>query len=48
MKNIDDDKQVVRKPADRFLAELGVPFDDEGPYVVVRVSDASNFTSVNT
>lgn len=27
---------VVRKPADRFLAELGVPFEDEGAFVVVR------------
>ncbi|KAI1793416.1 Thi4-domain-containing protein [Ganoderma leucocontextum] len=27
---------VVRKPADRFLTELGVPFEDEGPFVVVR------------
>ncbi|TBU62264.1 Thi4-domain-containing protein [Dichomitus squalens] len=27
---------VVRKPADRFLAELGVPFEDEGPFVVVK------------
>ena len=26
---------VVRKPADAFLAELGVPYDDEGDYVVV-------------
>ncbi|KAJ1309324.1 hypothetical protein OPQ81_004985 [Rhizoctonia solani] len=34
---------VVRKPADRFLAELGVPFEDEGPYVVVR--HAAMFTS---
>lgn len=32
----------MRKPADRFLAELGVPFDDEGPYVVVRVSTRSS------
>ncbi|QRW02363.1 hypothetical protein RhiLY_01361 [Ceratobasidium sp. AG-Ba] len=34
---------VVRKPADRFLTELGVPFEDEGPYVVVR--HAAMFTS---
>lgn len=27
---------VVRKPADAFLAELGVPFEDEGDFVVVR------------
>jgi ribulose 1,5-bisphosphate synthetase/thiazole synthase len=24
---------VVRKPADNFLRELGVPFEDEGDYV---------------
>ncbi|CUA68909.1 Thiamine thiazole synthase [Rhizoctonia solani] len=34
---------VVRKPADRFLTELGVPFEDEGSYVVVR--HAAMFTS---
>ena len=28
--------QVVRKPADRFLEELGVPFEDEGAFVVVK------------
>ncbi|ETW81714.1 hypothetical protein HETIRDRAFT_440039 [Heterobasidion irregulare TC 32-1] len=27
---------VVRKPADRFLEELGVPFEDEGAFVVVK------------
>ena len=27
---------VVRKPADRFLTELGVPFEDEGAFVVVK------------
>jgi cysteine-dependent adenosine diphosphate thiazole synthase len=27
---------VVRKPAHEFIAELGVPFDDEGDYVVVK------------
>lgn len=27
---------VVRKPADRFLTELGVPFEDEGNFVVVK------------
>lgn len=26
---------VVRKPADNFLTELGVPFEDEGDYVSV-------------
>ncbi|PIL22497.1 hypothetical protein GSI_15186 [Ganoderma sinense ZZ0214-1] len=34
---------VVRKPADRFLTELGVPFEDEGAFVVVR--HAALFTS---
>lgn len=27
---------VVRKPADKFLREIGVPYEDEGNYVVVR------------
>lgn len=27
---------VVRKPADRFLEEVGVPFEDEGDFVVVK------------
>lgn len=35
--------QVVRKPADQFLKELGVPFEDEGPFVVVK--HAALFTS---
>lgn len=34
---------MVRKPADRFLTELGVPFEDEGPFVVVK--HAALFTS---
>lgn len=34
---------VVRKPADRFLSEVGVPFEDEGPFVVVK--HAALFTS---
>jgi len=34
---------VMRKPADAFLTELGVPFDDEGSYVVVK--HAALFTS---
>ncbi|EGN98203.1 hypothetical protein SERLA73DRAFT_183120 [Serpula lacrymans var. lacrymans S7.3] len=34
---------VVRKPADRFLQELGVPFEDEGNFVVVK--HAALFTS---
>jgi thiamine thiazole synthase len=27
---------VMRKPADAFLAELGVSYDDEGDFVVVK------------
>ena len=27
---------VVRKPADEFLDELEVPYDDKGDYVVVK------------
>ncbi|CAL1712604.1 unnamed protein product [Somion occarium] len=34
---------VVRKPADRFLEELGVPYEDEGAFVVVK--HAALFTS---
>ncbi|GAA6010913.1 hypothetical protein JCM11491_004597 [Sporobolomyces phaffii] len=34
---------VIRKPADKFLTELGVPFEDEGEYVVVK--HAAMFTS---
>ncbi|KAF2461827.1 thiazole biosynthesis enzyme [Lineolata rhizophorae] len=34
---------VMRKPADAFLRELGVPFDDEGAFVVVK--HAALFTS---
>ncbi|PKS08515.1 hypothetical protein jhhlp_004900 [Lomentospora prolificans] len=34
---------VMRKPADAFLAELGVPFEDEGDFVVVK--HAALFTS---
>jgi hypothetical protein len=34
---------VVRKPADRFLQEIGVPFEDEGAFVVVK--HAALFTS---
>ncbi|KAH9936387.1 Thi4 family-domain-containing protein [Fomitopsis serialis] len=34
---------VVRKPADRFLTEIGVPFEDEGAFVVVK--HAALFTS---
>ena len=35
--------QIIRKPADKFLVELGVPFEDEGAYVVVK--HAALFTS---
>ncbi|KAI1279760.1 STI35 protein [Xylaria sp. FL0933] len=34
---------VMRKPADKFLSELGIPFEDEGSYVVVK--HAALFTS---
>ncbi|GAP87870.2 putative thiazole biosynthetic enzyme [Rosellinia necatrix] len=34
---------VMRKPADGFLRELGVAYEDEGPYVVVK--HAALFTS---
>lgn len=34
---------VMRKPADVFLTDLGVPFEDEGDYVVVK--HAALFTS---
>jgi thiamine thiazole synthase len=34
---------VMRKPADAFLRELGVPYEDEGAYVVVK--HAALFTS---
>ena len=34
---------VVRKPADRFLLELGIPFEDEGTFVVIK--HAALFTS---
>jgi len=34
---------VMRKPADAFLNEVGVPFEDEGDFVVVR--HAALFTS---
>jgi thiamine thiazole synthase len=27
---------VMRKPADAFLTELGIPYDDEGDFVVVK------------
>jgi thiamine thiazole synthase len=35
--------QVVRKPGDAFLRELGVPYEDEGDFVVVK--HAALFTS---
>lgn len=34
---------IMRKPADKFLSDLGVPFEDEGHYVVVK--HAALFTS---
>ncbi|KAJ3758615.1 thiazole biosynthetic enzyme [Lentinula raphanica] len=34
---------VIRKPANRFLQEIGVPYEDEGAYVVVK--HAALFTS---
>jgi thiamine thiazole synthase len=34
---------VIRKPADRFLRQLGVDYEDEGSYVVVK--HAALFTS---
>jgi ribulose 1,5-bisphosphate synthetase/thiazole synthase len=34
---------VIRKPAHNLLVEIGVPFDDEGAYVVVK--HAALFTS---
>ncbi|KAG5648416.1 hypothetical protein DXG03_004990 [Asterophora parasitica] len=36
-------RQVIRKPADRFLRELGVEYEDEGGFVVVK--HAALFTS---
>lgn len=34
---------IMRKPADAFLREIGVPYEDEGNYVVVK--HAALFTS---
>jgi len=34
---------VIRKPADNFLREIGVPYEDEGSFVVVK--HAALFTS---
>ena len=34
---------IMRKPADAFLSDLGVPYEDEGNYVVVK--HAALFTS---
>lgn len=34
---------VMRKPADAFLRELGIPYEDEGTHVVVK--HAALFTS---
>lgn len=36
-------QMVIRKPAHNLLVEIGVPFDDEGSYVVVK--HAALFTS---
>jgi thiamine thiazole synthase len=27
---------VMRKPAEAFLTDIGIPFEDEGNYVVVK------------
>ena len=35
---------VMRKPADAFLAELGVPYDDEGDFVVVKHAVSFNIS----
>ncbi|KAK0187848.1 thiazole biosynthetic enzyme [Armillaria mellea] len=35
---------IIRKPADAFLRELDVPYEDEGPFVVVK--HAALFTSM--
>lgn len=43
MTSIFDDTQVIRKPADSFLRELGVEYEDEGHFVVVK--HAALFTS---
>lgn len=34
---------IMRKPADAFLSELGIPFEDEGNFVIVK--HAALFTS---
>jgi thiamine thiazole synthase len=34
---------VMRKPADAFLADLGVPFEDEGDFVVVKHAVCPHF-----
>ncbi len=34
---------MIRKPADNFLREIGVPYEDEGAFVVVK--HAALFTS---
>ena len=31
---------VMRKPADAFLREIGVPYEDEGAFVVVKQGQA--------
>lgn len=37
------ESKVIRKPADGFLREIGVDYEDEGPFVVVK--HAALFTS---
>jgi thiamine thiazole synthase len=37
---------VMRKPADAFLTDLGVPFEDEGSFVVVKHAVSHSFLSI--
>jgi thiamine thiazole synthase len=37
---------VMRKPADAFLMDLGVPFEDEGDFVVVKHAVCFHHTSL--
>lgn len=39
---------VMRKPADAFLTELGVPFEDEGDFVVVKHAVRNAFFYIST
>jgi len=36
---------VCRKPSDKFLTELGVPFEDEGEFVGCRRIELSTILS---